>query len=46
MLRAPGDYLLVARATDRQGGVQTNEYHDTQPQGATGFPSLHVNVTA
>ena len=41
-----GDYLLVARTTDRQGGVQTSEYHDTQPQGATGFPSLHVRVTA
>jgi DMSO/TMAO reductase YedYZ molybdopterin-dependent catalytic subunit len=43
---APGEYLLVARATDRQGGVQTNEYRDTQPQGATGFPSLRVTVTA
>jgi len=43
--RSPGDYLLVARTTDRQGGVQTSEYHDTQPQGATGFPSLRVRVT-
>jgi DMSO/TMAO reductase YedYZ molybdopterin-dependent catalytic subunit len=44
--KSPGDYTLVARATDRQGGIQTNQYRDTQPQGATGFPSLHVHVTA
>jgi len=44
--RSPGDYLLVARTTDRQGGVQTSDYHDTQPEGATGFPSLRVRVTA
>jgi DMSO/TMAO reductase YedYZ molybdopterin-dependent catalytic subunit len=43
---APGSYTLIARATDRQGGVQTGEYHDTQPQGATGFPSLHVRLIA
>jgi DMSO/TMAO reductase YedYZ molybdopterin-dependent catalytic subunit len=42
----PGEYQLVARATDRQGGVQTSEYHDTAPQGATGFPSLRVSITA
>ena len=43
---AVGNYTLLARATDRQGGVQTGDYHDTQPQGATGFPSLRVNLTA
>jgi len=44
--KAPGDYQLVARTTDRQGGVQTSEYRDTAPQGATGFPGLRVRVTA
>jgi DMSO/TMAO reductase YedYZ molybdopterin-dependent catalytic subunit len=42
--KGPGDYQLVARTTDRQGGVQTSEYHDTAPQGATGFPSLRARV--
>lgn len=42
----PGDYVLVARATDRQGGVQDSQYRDTAPQGATGYPSLHPRVTA
>jgi DMSO/TMAO reductase YedYZ molybdopterin-dependent catalytic subunit len=41
----PGDYLLVARATDRQGQVQDSQYRDTAPQGATGFPSLHARLT-
>ncbi|MGI9149154.1 MAG: molybdopterin-dependent oxidoreductase [Chloroflexota bacterium] len=43
---SPGDYTLVARTTDRQGGMQTSDYRDTQPEGATGFPSLRVRVTA
>ncbi|MDQ6672857.1 MAG: molybdopterin-dependent oxidoreductase [Chloroflexota bacterium] len=41
-----GAHTLVARMTDRQGGVQTGEYRDTAPQGATGYPGLHVRVTA
>ena len=41
----PGDHLLVARATDRQGQLQDSTYRDTAPEGATGYPSLHVHVT-
>jgi DMSO/TMAO reductase YedYZ molybdopterin-dependent catalytic subunit len=41
----PGDYLLVARATDRQGQLQDSQYRDTAPEGATGYPSLHARVT-
>lgn len=41
----PGEYTLVARTTDRHGGVQTSDYRDTAPEGATGFPGLHVSVT-
>jgi DMSO/TMAO reductase YedYZ molybdopterin-dependent catalytic subunit len=44
--QSPGDYLLVARTTDRQGGIQTSDYRDTHPEGTTGFPSLRVSVTA
>ncbi|MBV9324714.1 MAG: molybdopterin-dependent oxidoreductase [Chloroflexi bacterium] len=40
-----GDYLLVARATDRQGQSQDGLYRDTAPEGATGYPSLHVRAT-
>jgi DMSO/TMAO reductase YedYZ molybdopterin-dependent catalytic subunit len=41
----PGDYLLVVRATDRQGQLQDSQYRDTVPEGATGYPGLHVRVT-
>jgi DMSO/TMAO reductase YedYZ molybdopterin-dependent catalytic subunit len=42
----PGDYLLVARATDRQGQPQDSTYRDTAPEGATGYPSLRVRIAA
>lgn len=42
---SPGTYRLTARATDRQGGVQTSDYHDTQPQGATGEQTITVYLT-
>ena len=42
----PGDYLLVARATDRAGGLQDSQYRDTAPEGATGYPGLHVRITS
>ena len=41
----PGDYLLVARATDRAGGLQDSQYRDTAPEGATGYPGLHVRIS-
>jgi len=42
---APGDYLLVARAKNRQGQLQDSQYRDTAPEGATGYPGLHVRIT-
>lgn len=42
----PGDYVLVARATDRQGQLQDSRYRDTAPEGATGYPGLHVRVAS
>ena len=44
--QGPGDFLLVARATDRQGLPQDSTYRDTAPEGATGYPSLHVHIAA
>jgi DMSO/TMAO reductase YedYZ molybdopterin-dependent catalytic subunit len=41
---APGDYLLVARATDRQHQLQDSQFRDTAPEGATGYPSLHARL--
>ena len=41
---APGDYLLVVRATDRQGHLQEGTYRDTAPEGAAGYPSLHARL--
>jgi DMSO/TMAO reductase YedYZ molybdopterin-dependent catalytic subunit len=42
----PGDYTLVARATDRTGQRQIETYRDTAPEGATGLASISVRVTA
>jgi DMSO/TMAO reductase YedYZ molybdopterin-dependent catalytic subunit len=44
--RTPGDYTLVARATDHRGQRQIESYRDTAPEGATGLPSVRVRVTA
>lgn len=44
--RNPGDYTLVARATDRLGQRQIETYRDTAPEGATGLPSLRIRLTA
>jgi DMSO/TMAO reductase YedYZ molybdopterin-dependent catalytic subunit len=42
---APGDYLLVARAMDRQGQLQDSQFRDTAPEGATGYPSLRARLS-
>ena len=34
----PGQHLLAARATDRQGQVQTSATRPAEPSGATGYP--------
>jgi DMSO/TMAO reductase YedYZ molybdopterin-dependent catalytic subunit len=43
---APGDYLLVVRATDGKGGVQEWESDRSPFSGATGFHKIVVHVTA
>ena len=41
---APGDYVLVCRSTDMEGGVQTSEVRGTAPQGATGLHKVNAHV--
>jgi len=41
---ATGDYLLVCKSTDQEGGVQTSEVRGTAPQGATGLHKVVARV--
>jgi DMSO/TMAO reductase YedYZ molybdopterin-dependent catalytic subunit len=41
----PGNHLLEARATDATGYTQTALQEPPPPNGATGYPSVAVNVT-
>lgn len=40
----PGNYTLVARATDGTGAVQTSQSRGTVPNGATGYAKVGVQV--
>jgi len=40
----PGQYTLVARATDGTGEVQTSRKQGTVPNGATGYHTVVVQV--
>ncbi len=42
----PGPYLIEARATDRTGYTQTAVQAPPEPNGATGYPSVSVNVVS
>ncbi len=39
-----GSYTLMARATDGTGAVQTSQVQGTVPNGATGYPTIQVQV--
>jgi DMSO/TMAO reductase YedYZ molybdopterin-dependent catalytic subunit len=41
---SPGNYLIEARATDKTGYTQTSLQEPPEPNGATGYPSVSVNV--
>jgi DMSO/TMAO reductase YedYZ molybdopterin-dependent catalytic subunit len=41
----PGPHLIEARATDKTGYTQTSAVADVAPNGATGYPSIQVNVS-
>ena len=44
--KGPGDYTVVVRATDGEGGVQQWEEDRSPYSGATGFHKIIVHVTA
>lgn len=41
---APGPHIIAVRATDSTGAVQTEEQADPIPDGATGWPTISVDV--
>jgi hypothetical protein len=41
----PGPHVLQVRATDQTGHTQTAVVHRTEPNGATGYHTIQVNVT-
>jgi DMSO/TMAO reductase YedYZ molybdopterin-dependent catalytic subunit len=40
----PGQHVLQVRATDKTGYTQTPVVHRTEPNGATGYHTIQVNV--
>ena len=40
----PGKHTLQVRATDKSGYTQTPAYHAPEPNGATGYHTVHVTV--
>ncbi len=42
--KTTGDYVLVCRATDQNGDLQTSEVRGTAPQGATGLHKVKASV--
>jgi DMSO/TMAO reductase YedYZ molybdopterin-dependent catalytic subunit len=43
---APGTYLVEARATDKTGYTQTSLQQPPEPNGASGYPSVSINVVS
>jgi DMSO/TMAO reductase YedYZ molybdopterin-dependent catalytic subunit len=41
---APGNHVIQARATDATGYTQTAALAPPEPDGATGYPTIHVSV--
>ncbi len=42
--KVAGDYKIVVRATDKTGQVQTSEFEDPFPDGASGYNAINVKV--
>jgi hypothetical protein len=42
----PGNYLIEARATDKTGYTQTALQEPPEPNGASGYPNIQVNVVS
>ena len=41
---AAGDYVLICRATDGEGTLQSTDVHSTVPQGASGYCKVNAHV--
>ncbi len=39
-----GDYKIVVRATDKTGQVQTSQFEDPFPNGASGYNTIYVKI--
>jgi hypothetical protein len=39
-----GDYKIVVRATDKTGQVQTSQFEDPFPNGASGYNTINVKI--
>ena len=39
-----GNHMLQVRATDKTGHTQTSVIHKPEPNGATGYHTIHVTV--
>jgi DMSO/TMAO reductase YedYZ molybdopterin-dependent catalytic subunit len=42
--KSGGDYKIVVRATDKAGNIQTSNFADPFPNGASGYDMIDVNV--
>lgn len=42
--KVAGDYKIVVRATDKTGQVQTSQFEDPFPDGASGYNAINVKV--
>jgi DMSO/TMAO reductase YedYZ molybdopterin-dependent catalytic subunit len=42
--KVAGDYKIVVRATDKTGQVQTSEFEDPFPNGASGYNAINVKI--
>ena len=43
---APGAYLIESRATDKTGYTQTSLQEPPEPNGASGYPAVSINVVS
>ncbi len=42
--KVSGDYKIVVRATDKTGQIQTSEFADPFPNGASGYSMINVRI--
>lgn len=42
--QSEGDYKIVVRATDKMGNIQTSDFADPFPNGASGYDMVDIKV--